>query len=401
MTMAPLRALALLWLAGVMLRLTILALPPVLAPIGAELHLRGIDVGVLTATPSLFFALAALPAAALISRTGAVATLLVGLVLNALGAAARGFAGNVFGLESATAVMCLGVAIMQPAMPALVRRWSPARIGLASAVYTCGLLCGEVLPVLWPRAHDLPLFGGGWRAALFQWSVPVLATTVVIAALGPRTPRRREPRAPRTSPEWREGAIWKIGFLLGAVNAGYFSLNGFLPGWLSGAGRSSEIQHALLALNAAQIPAALLMTVYVERLALSRAAYAVAGAGVLAGCVGLATAPAFAVVFAAAAGFFLGGLLTMVLALPPLTVPTEKVPTFAAAVFTVSYAVAVAAALVTGLLQTAGSGESVSMLPIAAAALAVVGIGATIRRPRTVRARSSASADESRGATPC
>lgn len=377
-----LRALILLWLAGVALRLTILALPPVLHAVEVEFRLRGLDIGILTAIPSLFFALAALPGAALIGRFGAVPSLLAGLLINALGAAARGFTGDVIGLELATCVMCLGVAIMQPAMPTLVRSWTPARVGLGSATYTCGLLCGEVLPILWPFAPDLPVIGGGWRAVLFQWSLPVLATAVVIAISQPRPAPKLNSRATRTWPNWRNRSIWKVGLLLGAVNASYFGLNGFLPGWLSKAGGASVIQPALLALNAAQIPASLLMMVFVERLALRRGGYVVAGSLVLAGSVGLATGPvSLAVPFAAVAGFSLGCLLTMALALPPLTVAAEEVPGFSAAVFTVSYTTAVLTALLTGLLENSGPSRWTSILPIAAAALAVVAIGATMRRP--------------------
>ncbi len=376
-----LRPLILLWLAGVMLRLTILALPPVLHPIEAEFQLRGSDVGVLTAIPSLLFALAAVPGAVLIGRFGAVRILVTGLLVNALGAAARGSTGNVLELELATAAMCLGVAIMQPAMPTLARIWTPARVGLATATYTCGLLCGEVLPILWPFAPKLPLIGAGWRSVLFVWSLPAFATAVAILLLQPRVRREHDAPASRMWPNWREGPIWKVGVLLGAVNATYFGLNGFLPGWLAKAGGSSMIRPALLALNAAQIPASLLMMVFVDRLVFRRWGYVVAGLLVLAGSVGLAAAPAtFAIVFAAVAGFFLACLLTLALALPPLLVAAKEVPSFSAAVFTVSYAIAVLTALLTGFLETTGASRLTGILPIAAAALAVVAMGATMYR---------------------
>lgn len=376
-----LRPLALLWLAGVTLRLTILALPPVLHSVEAEFQLRGSDIGVLTAIPSLFFALAAVPGAALISRIGPVPSLLAGLLINALGAAARGFTGDVIGLELATSVMCLGVAIMQPAMPTLVRTWTPAQVGLATATYTCGLLCGEVLPILWPFAPHLPLIGGGWRAVLFQGSLPVLGTAMVIVLLQPRTRRGDDARASRMWPNWRERSIWKVGLLLGAINASYFGLNGFLPGWLSQGGRADSIRGALLALNVAQIPASLLMMVFVERVVFRRWGYVVAGLLVLVGSVGLATGPAtFAIAFAAVAGFSLGCLLTMTLALPPLTVAANDVPGFSAAVFTVSYAIAVLTALLTGFLESVGPSRTTSILPIAAAAVVVVAVGGTMRR---------------------
>lgn len=392
LTTSLLRPLMLLWLTGVMLRLTILALPPVLPSVEAEFHLRGSDIGVLTAVPSLFFALAAVPGAALISRLGAIPILLAGLLINALGAAARGFAGNVIGLELATSIMCFGVAIMQPAMPTLVRTWTPARVGLATATYTCGLLCGEVLPIVWTSAPDLPLIGGGWRAVLSQWFIPVLATAVVTVFLKPRTRRKHDQRASRMWPNWREGSIWKVGLLLGAVNASYFGLNGFLPGWLSQAGGSAMIRPALIALNVAQIPASLLMMVFVERLAFRRAGYVGFGLLMLAGSVGLATAPAtFAIAFATVAGFSLACLLTLGLALLPLMVASEDVPSFSAAVFTVSYAIAVLTALLTGFLEATGPSRSTSILPIAAAALAVVAIGARMRRRPGEQARTDAN----------
>ncbi len=341
-TGALLRPLALLWLAGVMLRLTILALPPVLHVVEAEFNLSGLDIGVLTAIPALFFALAAVPGALLIRRFGAVPSIVAGLLINALGAAARGFAGDVIALELATSFMCLGVAIMQPAMPTLVRGWTPARIGLATATYTCGLLCGEVLPAAFAFAPVLPLIGGGWRAALFTWSLPVLATGPIILILQPRIVRAHVARASQSWPDWRSTTVWKVGLLLGAVNAAYFGLNGFVPGWLSRAGGSDMIRPTLLALNAAQIPASLPLLFLLERLVFRRWSYVVAGLTMLAGSIGLAAGPpALAVGCAALAGFSLAWLLTLALALPPLLVDAEDVPGTSAAIFTVSYAIAV------------------------------------------------------------
>ncbi len=376
-----LRPLALLWLAGVMLRLTILALPPVLQAVETEFRLSGSRIGVLTAIPALFFALAAVPGAVLIGRFGAVPSLVTGLLISALGAAARGFAGGVIELELATSLMCLGVAIMQPAMPTLVREWTPSRVGLATATYTCGLLCGEVLPAAWPFAPVLPLVGGGWRATLFVWSLPVLATVPIILILQPHTAREHIIRASRSWPDWREGTVWKVGLLLGAVNAAYFGLNGFVPGWLSQSGGSDMIRPALLALNAAQIPASLLLLFLLDRLVFRRWSYVVAGLAMLAGSLGLAMGPAaLAVTFAALAGFSLAWLLTLALALPPLLVDAKDVPSISAAVFTVSYAIAVLTALLTGILVTSGPSRSIEILPIAGAALAVVVVGVTMRR---------------------
>ena len=62
-----LTALVLLWLSGAGLRITVLAIPPVIPLIHQDLHLTQAGVGFLTALPSLLFAAAAVPGSLLIS----------------------------------------------------------------------------------------------------------------------------------------------------------------------------------------------------------------------------------------------------------------------------------------------------------------------------------------------
>jgi CP family cyanate transporter-like MFS transporter len=69
---SSLRPLSLLWLSGVGLRLTILAVPPVLAAIISDLALSGTEVGILNAIPVSLFALIAVPGSLLIARVCAV-----------------------------------------------------------------------------------------------------------------------------------------------------------------------------------------------------------------------------------------------------------------------------------------------------------------------------------------
>src|SRR5437588_10225083 len=87
-----LTAFALLWLAGAGLRVTVLAVPPVLPLIHADLQLSETQVGILTGLPALLFALAAVPGSLVIARLGAVAALAIGLTLDGIGAALRGAA---------------------------------------------------------------------------------------------------------------------------------------------------------------------------------------------------------------------------------------------------------------------------------------------------------------------
>src|ERR1700692_2353153 len=84
-------AIALLWLAGNALRLTILAVPPVIAMIRDEFALSATEVGLLSSIPPALFAIAALAGSLLVARLGVRAALVGGLMLVAAGAAVRGF----------------------------------------------------------------------------------------------------------------------------------------------------------------------------------------------------------------------------------------------------------------------------------------------------------------------
>ena len=78
-------AVGLLWLAGVGLRLTILAVPPVILLIQSDLALSGTEVGILSGLPVILFGIAALPGSLLVARFGALATLVAGLLIAGVG----------------------------------------------------------------------------------------------------------------------------------------------------------------------------------------------------------------------------------------------------------------------------------------------------------------------------
>ncbi len=94
--------------------------------------------------------------------------------------------------------MGAGVAIMQVTMPPAVRAWAPQRIGFATAVYTNGLLVGEVLPVALMLPLVLPLVGHlamGLRVLERAGGGDRAAGAVARAAAGRRRTARRRRRA--------------------------------------------------------------------------------------------------------------------------------------------------------------------------------------------------------------
>src|ERR1041384_3480831 len=107
-------SLLLLWLAGIALRITILAVPPVIPLIRPEFAMSETQVGILTGLPPVLFACTAVLGSLMIARFGALATLVAGIFTTAAGSVLRAAAPEVLTLYAATVVTGLGVAIMHP-----------------------------------------------------------------------------------------------------------------------------------------------------------------------------------------------------------------------------------------------------------------------------------------------
>ena len=163
----------LLWLSGVVLRITILAIAPVIPRIQRDLHMSGTEVGILSGLPTLLLALAAILGAVAMSRFGAFATLVVGLVLVAIGTILRGTADDIIVLFVTTIVMSTGVAVAQPTLAVLVREWLPRQIGFGTAAYANGLIVGGIIPIALMIPVVLPLSHDNWRLAIGYHPRPV------------------------------------------------------------------------------------------------------------------------------------------------------------------------------------------------------------------------------------
>ncbi|MEA2871735.1 MAG: transporter, family, cyanate transporter [Hyphomicrobiales bacterium] len=375
---------ALLWLAGNGLRITILAVPPVIPLIRLDLGMSETQVGILTGLPPVLFACTAVLGSLLIARFGAVKTLLAGLFATAAGSALRGAAPDIWFLYAATIVTGFGVAIMHPSLPPLVRSWTPQRIGFGTAVFTNGLLVGEILPVALTIPVVLPLLGNSWRASFVLWAVPVVIIALIIMALAPRQPASAQPKAPqRWWPDWRDPLIWRLGVALGSVNSMYFSANAFLPDYLHYLQRPDLVSAALTALNVGQIPASLLLLAVAGRLERAIWPHVVCGAGSLAAIIGIAVLPGPGVVACAAVlGFFAAAILILMLALPPLLAPPDDVHRVSAAMFTISYSCAVITPVFSGLFWDLSGIAQSAFVPLGACAVILMALAPGLRLPR-------------------
>jgi CP family cyanate transporter-like MFS transporter len=376
-------ALSLLWLSGACLRLTVLAVPPVVPLLHADLHLSETGIGWLSSLPPMLFAIAAVPGAVLIARFGIVPALVVGLLLNAAGSAARAAFPDPGFLYASTIVMAAGVSIMQPSLPPLVRTWFPRSIGFATAVYTTGLLIGEILAAALTIPLILPLVHDSWRLNFVVWSIPVLITALLVALYAPRLGGAKSvaPAAGRRWwPDWRQPLIWKLGLILGSVNATYFVTNAFLPDYMTADGRPDLVSSALTAINLGQLPAAFLMLGIAGRLVTRPWAYAATGTLALICLVGMLTMHGPWIVFWVAVLGFTGAVtLILALALPSVLSAPDDVHRTSAGMFTISYSLAMALSVVGGWLWDFTHSPIAGFAPVAVCALLVIALASTVK----------------------
>ncbi len=381
--------LALLWLAGLYLRLPMLVAPPLAPVIGAELALNQSQIGALTTVPVLMLALGAMPGAVAIARLGAALTVALSLVLVALASSARGLAPPYGVLFAATALLGLGVAAMQPALPVLVQRWCPRHLALGSAVYMNGMLMGEFIGGGLTLPWIMPLVDGSWRAALVAWSLPALAIAAAIP-LGERLARRPASRgAPWREPPtavgtgswrrpWRDPRVWHLGTVLGAASAGFFGTNAYMGSVLAARGESELLARTLLWFNATQVVGSLAMLALGRVLVGRRWPVVVAAGGVVLGLAGIGLGGA--AVFLPAA--LLLGLCTCVqlilmVSLVPQVAPPAEAGRLAAGMFTVGYLLGFVVPLGGGVLADLTGAPGAAILPLGV--LSVLAVAVALR----------------------
>lgn len=372
LTRADVVRLVLLWLGGIDLRLTMLAIPPVVPLIHRQLNLDEKAVGALVSGPVLILALAAVPGSLLVARLGMRGALVTGLGLVAVFGAIRGLGPSVATLFVATFLMGAGVAVSQPVFPALVREWFPRRIAIATAVYSNGILIGETIPTAFTTPFGaLAIARGDWRWALAIWSTVVLVSGVAIVTAAPRRPPELAGRR-RWWPDWRQGQAIRIGLVMGMASAAYFGANAYVPDFLDQSGRHGLISPTLFVLNASQLLTAPVVAFW-PRLLSGRAGFIGAAALMAASQLGIVLTPGASVVgWALVLGFSTALAFIVVLSLPPRLAPPGDVARMSAAVFTFQYATAFVLPLVAGALWDATGHALLAFLPgiVAAGAMA-------------------------------
>ena len=374
-TRSALPKLILLWLAGAGLRLTLLALPPVLPLIHRDLELDEMAVGALSGLPVLLLGIAAIPGSRLIVDFGARRAVIAGLVVIALAAALRGLGPSQAMLFAMTFLMGAGVAVIQPALPALVSLWFPGAPGLATAVYANGLIISEIASASLTIPLVLPLVDGSWPLSFVVWSAPVLATAFLIWMLTPAETRTAGAAKAAWWPSWRDPRLWEIGLLQGGAGTMYFGANAFVPDYLSTIGRSDLIALCLTLLNAGQLPASILLVLFARRLVGRKGPLVAIALSAFAGLACMLTPFTWSLVAGSAiVGFAAAFMLVSALALPPMLAGPGDVHRLSAGMFAIGYTAPFVVPLLGGRVWDLTHSPAMAFIPVAIAAIVVLGM---------------------------
>jgi len=311
-------------------------------------------------------------------------TMLCGMILTAVASALRGASIDALTLFAATALTGFAIAVMQPALPSLVRSWVPRRVPLGTAVYTNGMVSGATAGPALTLPLVLPLVGASWRLDLVVWSAVIGLIALLFAAFAPR--RAEAPvsgvGAPnRWWPNWQDPLIWWLGIGFGSTNTLYFGANAFLPNYLVSIGRPDLTAWTLGLLNGSQLITSFSLLWLAQRVHRRLWPYLVFGPLSLACFVAFVwpggdwIVPAAAVLGIAAAVPFV-----LILALPPALSAPGDVHRTAAGMFTISYAGALIIPVISGRLWDMSGAAWTAFVPLALCAVVMTLVGVKLTR---------------------
>jgi MFS transporter, CP family, cyanate transporter len=391
-----LKLLSLLFLAGVAMRMTILAMPPVIPLVHDELHMSETQVGLLVGLPLALFAIAAIPGSMLIARIGTNLAAIIGMTIAAIASGARGLAVDVPTLYAGVIATGFGVAIMQPGMPTLVREWLPGRIALGTLAYTAGMLIGSTASSALTIPYVLPWLGGSWRRDLIFWAIPALLIVPIFYLFGPGRGEKAGGEIAmggRWWPDFRNPLVWLLGFALGGNNSSFFSANAFLGDYLVSLGKAHLLASALAWLNGLQMAAPFILLLMAGRFERRAWLFLLFGPVLLASFLVMILVPTDLGILAAAGfiGFTTAITFPAILALPAVLSAAGDVSRTSAGMFTISYSCAIIIPTLSGALWDVTGRPWMAFVPLCVCAVALTVFGTIVTRQQPADEKASSA----------
>lgn len=372
--------------AGFNLRTVLLEVPPILPQIQHDLGLNYTATGFLNSLPPLILGGAAYPAALLIGRLGARRAMTLALASIAVLGLLRTFAPDAGWLFALTALLSLGIALGQTAVPMLVNDRFPRFIGQTTAAYSTGLMVGEIVAATLTVPLVIPLFAGGhWRGSFVFWSVLVLLGLILWqlwvppAEIAPMPHQRSVPAVAIATPasvrSWR---VWQASLLLGCGSMLFFGMDTWIPVYFHQLGRGDGTL-ALVVLTIAQLPASVALMLWGQHLAGKRLGFMVGGTVAALTMIAWFVAPVgWDVVLAGVLGAASAWLFVLGLSMPPFLASGKAVAEVSGMMLSISYLMAFVGPFLGGLLWDTTHIAITAFVPILLACIAIVFLSITM-----------------------
>jgi CP family cyanate transporter-like MFS transporter len=229
------------------MRPAITGLGPLLDQIGADTGLSVAVLGVLAAVPLIAWAVFSPLAHTLSRRFGQPRVLLGSLLVLLAGTLVRSLPGPVASLWIGTAVIGLGIALINVLMPAVVKREFSGHVRGVTALYTAllagfgAISSGVVVPI----SHiDLGGDPAGWRFALLVTGAFLLPFAIVAwwwAHHGARHAHLRSPAHRGRTGIWADPVAWQVAAYMGLQASMFYMLVTWLAAISMSTGRSEVV----------------------------------------------------------------------------------------------------------------------------------------------------------------
>lgn len=363
---------------------------PLLPAIQADLEISHGVGGLLGTIPVLCMGLFALVAPWLGRLLGTERAIAAGVAAVAAFGLARALAPETLSILALTVGVGVGIAVVGPLLPIVVRHRMHERAALATGVYAGGIVLGATVS----GAVAVPLAGatGDWRFALTTFSLVALVSLAAWLVLerpgGPEADAGDRPEPPRLP--WGRARAWHLAFVFATQSFLFYAAVSWLPSIYVERGWSEADAGLLLALmNGVGLVMTFAAPALAERVG-GRRDHLLASALVsILGLVGITVAPDLAVLSVATLGVGLGSIFPFVLTLPvDVAERRDEVGGLAAIMLFGGYVLSSFAPVVLGVLRDATGGFDAGLwLAVAMAVVLAVSIWSLIpaglgRRPR-------------------
>ncbi|GAA2311554.1 CynX/NimT family MFS transporter [Nonomuraea roseoviolacea subsp. roseoviolacea] len=392
-------------LAALNLRPALAGLSPLLDEIMTDVGLTPPQGGAITTVMVLCLGLFGWLTPFLARRTGLDRTLLAGLLLLAVGVLVRA-ADGAPALYLGAALAGTAIAVMNVAMPGVVKQHFPDRVGPWTSVYVSALVvgagAGAALMVPLER-----LTGYGWREVSALAAVPALAAALLWLPQALRRPQ--DGTDSRGAPPWgadsrgadsrgpapavrarpfaallRSGTTWWVTAFMGLQSLTFYIMLAWLPTIFQDAGLPADQAGYLLSLtNLAQVGATFTVPVHAGR-RLSQVPHVVASSLLtIAGYVGVLAAPTTVPwLWMIVLGLGQGASLALALLIITQRAPDPaSVTALSAVAQSFGYVLAALGPLLIGLLRQESGGWTVPLLAGVAACVVQAVTGVRAARP--------------------